>query len=117
MCIRDRPAPAPEKKLTCTGSQADFTLSLTEGNNQGGSFHVKSKTSGLPTATAHVLLVPVSDHGMPEYVKFEGSSGDYDFYLSIKKADYDRRSGDILVYFHYATGGQQWSASPDHCAF
>jgi hypothetical protein len=113
-----RPAPTNNKVIACTGNAVDLRLTLDQAQNRRGTLVIVRK----PSADRHdppsitVAMTKNEEVEVPEYVYFEGSHGDQDFYVNMIKSDFERGNGSVELNMHWAEGGQEWSVGAT-CAF
>lgn len=105
-----RPPPTSTKVIACTGPTVDAKITLDRAQNRRGTLVVMRKADAdrhdPPSATVNVTK---NERGaVPEYVYFEGSSGAQDYYVNMKKKDFERGSGPVELNFRWAEGGQEW---------
>jgi hypothetical protein len=106
-----RPAPTSTKVITCTGGTVDAKLTLDRAQNRRGTLSITRKEPAdrhdPPTST--VNMTKNEDGPTREYVYFEGSNGEQDFYVNVKKPDFERGTGAVTLNLRWAEGGQEWS--------
>ena len=105
-----RPAPTNVKIIACTGPTVDAKITLDRAQNRRGTLVITRKGEGErhdpPSATVNVTK---NERGaVPEYVYFEGSSGEQDYYVNMKKNDFERGTGPVELHLRWAEGGQEW---------
>ncbi|MBK6693256.1 MAG: hypothetical protein IPG50_13775 [Myxococcales bacterium] len=107
------------KTMKCTGNLADAELVLDEAQNRAGTLKLRGKSGRIPTVTVSVFLVPESETGVRDWVRYEGRKGEQDFSIGIKKVDFERASGAATVSANYAENGQQFGVGfgSDQCSF
>lgn len=105
--------------MKCTGNLADAELVLDEAQNRAGTLKLRGKSGRIPTVTVSVFLVPESETGVRDWVRYEGRKGEQDFSIGIKKVDFERASGAATVSANYAENGQQFGVGfgSDQCSF
>jgi hypothetical protein len=106
-----RPAPTSTKVIACTGPTVDAKLTLDRAQNRRGSLVITRRADADPhdPPSVTVNVTKNEDGAVPEYVYFEGSSGEQDYYVNMKKPDFERGSGNVELNLRWAEGGQEWS--------
>jgi hypothetical protein len=113
-----RAEPTNTKVIACTGQTVDAKLTLDQAQNRRGTLVITRKAAAgrhdPPSAT-----VPMTKNENPQVrdrVYFEGSKGEQDYYVNLKKVDFERRAGNVPLNLRWAEGGQEWSLGVT-CAF
>lgn len=105
-----RPEPTNGKTIACTGPGVDAKITLDKAQNRRGTLTIERK----PSADRHdppdvtVNITQTEGGGVPDYVYFEGSSGEQDYYVNMKKKDFERGSGSVELHLKWAEGGQEF---------
>jgi len=105
-----RPAPTNAKTISCTGNAVDAKITLDQAQNRRGTLKITRKADAdrhdPPSAT--VAITQTEGGGVPDYLYWEGSSGEQDYYVNMKKAELAKTSGAISVNLRWAEGGQEF---------
>jgi hypothetical protein len=113
-----QPAPTNVKVIACTGNTVDAKITLDQAQNRRGTLQITRKASAdrhdPPSVTT--ALTKNEGSGVPNYVYFEGSNGEQDYYVNMIRADFERGSGPVTLHLQWAEGGQQWGVGLT-CAF
>ncbi|MDF2696730.1 MAG: hypothetical protein K0S65_5113, partial [Labilithrix sp.] len=106
-----RPAPTNTKTIACAGNTVDAMLTLDQAQNRRGTLKITRKAAADPhdPPSTSVSVTQTEGGGVPGYVYFEGSNGEQDFYVNMKKDDFERGSGNVGLNLMWAEGGQEWS--------
>jgi hypothetical protein len=113
-----QPAPTNRKVIACTGNAVDTKLTLDQAQGRRGTLVLVRKASAdrhdPPSVT--VTMTMNQSPEVPEYVYFEGTHGDQDYYVNMKKDDFERGHGPVEANLRWAEGGQEFDIGGS-CAF
>jgi hypothetical protein len=111
-------APSTDTKtIACTGALADAKLTLDQAQNRRGTLAIVRKAGaedGPPSVT--VTVTKDEGPGSPDYVYFQGTRGEQDFYVNVKKADFEKRTGGVTLHLRWAENGREWGV-PLTCTY
>jgi hypothetical protein len=113
-----KPAPTDGKSITCTGPTVNAAITIDQAQGRRGTLKLTRK-AGADRHDPPSVSVPITQTeggGVPEYIYFEGSKGEQDFYVNMIKKDFERGSGDVKLFLRWAEGGQEFSIGAN-CAF
>lgn len=104
------PPATTTKTLDCTGPNVNAKLTLDRAQNRRGTLEIRRRAAADDSdpqgGKMNVSIVP--DEVSRDWIRFEGTRDDQDFYLGIKKVDFDRATGTAQTNFMWAQYGQQW---------
>ncbi len=113
-----KPAPTDAKSISCTGPTVNAVITIDQAQGRRGSLKLTRKASAdrhdPPSVT--VPVTQTEGGGVPEYIYFEGSKGEQDYYVNMIKKDFERGSGEVKLFLRWAEGGQEFSIGAT-CAF
>jgi hypothetical protein len=113
-----QPAPTNRKVIACTGNAVDAKLTLDQAQGRRGTLVLVRKASaghGDPPSVTVTMTMNESPE-VPEYVYFEGTHGGQDYYVNMKKDDFERGHGSVEANLRWAEGGQEFDIG-GRCAF
>jgi hypothetical protein len=113
-----QPAPTNRKVIACTGPAADAKLTLDQAQNRRGTLEIVRKAAAGSHDPPSVTVQVTTDEfeSSPDYVYFMGRHGQQDYYVNMKKNDFERGSGSVELNLRWAQDGQEWSVGTS-CAF
>ncbi len=113
-----KPVPTVTKTLQCTGPRVDARLTLDKSENRRGTLKITRKAGATDddpkSATIGVSIT--LDEATRDWVHYEGTNGEQDFFFGIVKADLDRATGAAKVNLSWAEFGQEFRVNVD-CSF
>ena len=113
-----KPAPTDAKSISCTGPTVNAVITIDQAQGRRGSLKLTRK-AGADRHDPPSVTVPVTQTaggGVAEYIYFEGSKGEQDYYVNMIKKDFERGSGEVKLFLRWAEGGQELSIGAT-CAF
>ena len=113
-----QPAPTNVKTIACTGNAVNATITIDQAQGRRGTLKITRKAGAddhdPPSAT--LPITKTEGGGVENYIYFEGSKGEQDYYVNAIKSEFERGRGAVTVHLMWAQGGQEWSIGAT-CAF
>lgn len=113
-----QPAPTNRKVIACAGNAVNAKLTLDQAQNRRGTLEiVRTAAAGRHDPPTDTLAVTTDEfESSPDYLYFFGRQGQQDYYVNIKKNDFERGSGNVTLNMRWAQDGQEWDIGGS-CAF
>ncbi len=113
-----KPAPTNSKSIRCTGPRIDAVVTIDQAQGRRGTLTLTRKP-GADRRDPPSVTVPITQTargGVAEYIYFEGTKGEQEYYVNMIKKDFERGSGDVKLFLRWAEDGQEFGIGAT-CAF